>query len=373
MTLGRGLASLIPPPNDGGDQAQNNPRPDDFSAGQPEKPVNASANKTDAPANATAAITGAAIQPASEEKTPASSPTATPLHDSDQRAQPVFVPPKPRPSDGAVFRIEIDKIRPNPHQPRKEFNEELLKELAASIREFGVLQPLVVSKIETETENGTAVEYELIAGERRLMASKIAGLERVPVIIRKVNAQKERLELAIIENIQRADLNPIETARAFAKLQDEFRMTQREIAVRLGKSREAVANAVRLLSLPTNIQEALGRGQINESQARVLLMIEDIARQQALFNELLSGNLSVRELRSRVKKSESPSAEKDGGGSGRTPATDPEISHLRERLEEALGTKVDIRKSGDQGKISITFFSPEELDGIIQKITGQTE
>ncbi len=368
MTLGRGLASLIPPQDDNDNRTPDSRQSDDSLSERPNMP--SGANQADEPA----ATNDAATQYVPEEKTPAKLPSATPFFpDSGQQIPPVFSPPKPRLTGEAVFQIEIDKIRPNPHQPRKEFNEESLKELAASIREFGVLQPLVISKIEKETENGTLVEYELIAGERRLMASKIAGLERVPVIIRKIDAQKERLELAIIENIQRADLNPIETARAFAKLQDEFRMTQREIAVRLGKSREAVANAVRLLSLPTNIQEALGRGQINESQARVLLMVEDIARQQALFNELLGGNLSVRELRRRVQKSESLPADKNEESPNQTPAADPEISHLRERLEEALGTRVNIQKSGKQGKISIAFFSPEELNGIIRKITGQAD
>ncbi|MBI5147694.1 MAG: ParB/RepB/Spo0J family partition protein [Parcubacteria group bacterium] len=345
MTLGRGLASLIPPPSD-----NNN------------LPKNADQNSPLAVGSA------AGRQP---ERDPAATPpsSATP----EIKTPAAFPPKNHRPFSEAVFHIETDKIRPNPHQPRKEFSEESLKELAASIREFGVIQPLVVSKIEKETDGGTAVEYELIAGERRLMASKIAGLERVPVIVRKIDTQKERLELAIIENIQRADLNPIETARAFAKLQDEFRMTQREIAVRLGKSRETVANAIRLLSLPTDIQEALGRGQINEGQARILLMVDDIARQQALFGDLLANNLSVRELRSRVKKSEPPSANEDGKISGQAPVADPETSYLRERLEEALGTRVSIQKSGDQGKISIAFFSPEELDGIIRKITGQQQ
>jgi ParB/RepB/Spo0J family partition protein len=150
----------------------------------------------------------------------------------------------------AVFHIEVEKIKPNPQQPRRDFNQDAIKELAASIREFGILQPLVVTKVVKEVPTGTDVEYYLIAGERRLRAAKYLGLERVPAVIKNVDLEKERLELAIIENLQRENLNPVEMGRAFARLQDEFRLTQREIAARLGKSREAVANTMRLLDLP---------------------------------------------------------------------------------------------------------------------------
>src|SRR3989344_2436305 len=149
--------------------------------------------------------------------------------------------------DGPIFHIEVEKIKPNPHQPRKHFDETALRELSASIAEHGILQPLVVSKIETVTERGRDVEYQLIAGERRLLASKMLGLPRVPVIVKHTNEEREKLELAVVENLQRANLDPIETARAYAKLQDHFGLTQREVAVRLGKSREVVANAMRLL------------------------------------------------------------------------------------------------------------------------------
>src|SRR3989344_7777320 len=191
-----------------------------------------------------------------------------------------------------IFSIEVDKIKPNPFQPRRDFDEEALRELAGSIREFGILHPLVVTKVETSTEGGTNVEYQLIAGERRLLASKMIGLERVPAIVKSVMpTDQQRLELAIIENIQRENLNPIEAARAYSKLQDHFGLTQREIAVKLGKSREVIANAIRLLNLPSHIQDSVSRGQVNESQAGRLKMVMDLKEQQDIFESLIRDNL----------------------------------------------------------------------------------
>lgn len=278
----------------------------------------------------------------------------------------VFRTPKEKPAvhREAIFHIEVDKIRPNPHQPRRNFDEEKLKELAASIREFGILQPLVVSKIEKEVESGTEVEYQLIAGERRLMAAKMLGWERVPAIVKNLAQKSEQLEMAVIENLQREDLNPIETARAYAKLQDEFGLTQREIATRLGKSRETIANTLRLLNLAGEIQDALAKNQINESQARLLLIIEDLSEQQKLFQELMAKNLSVRELRQRIKKTGQPPIT----DSQQVKSTDPEIVSLEEKLIELLSAPVKIQKSGDGGKIIITFYSPEEIKGIIEKL-----
>ncbi|MFH1188955.1 MAG: ParB/RepB/Spo0J family partition protein [bacterium] len=276
--------------------------------------------------------------------------------------------------ENAIFHIEIDQILPNPNQPRKNFDERALNELAASIREFGVLQPLVVSKIEQETDGGTRVEYELIAGERRLRASKIAGLRTVPAIVRRMTQPRERLELAVLENIQREDLNSIEMARAFAQLQDEFNFTQREIAVRLGKSREVVANTLRLLNLPSEIQGAIGEGKLNESQARLLLSINNISDQRRLFNDIIKSNLSVREIRSRIK------LETDGGlGEQKEKVAasvkvSPEALALKEKLEEFLGTKVDIVTStGKSGRITINFYSSEEFKNLLQKLFKQME
>ncbi|TSC95737.1 MAG: Uncharacterized protein Athens101426_623 [Parcubacteria group bacterium Athens1014_26] len=271
-----------------------------------------------------------------------------------------------------VFHIETDKIKPNPFQPRRVFDEGALKELANSIREFGILHPLVVSKIEIQSEIGTSVEYQLIAGERRLMAAKIAGMERVPAIIKITPSDRERLELAIIENIQRENLNPIETARAYAKLQDQFGLTQREVASRLGKSREVVANAVRLLNLPSHIQEAVSQNQINESQARLLLMVSDLKEQQGLFDELIYSNLSVRELRHKInakKESDAPPAVE----AVKEIKIDPETEYMEEQLREALGAQVRVQKEGEGGKVTISFYSKEELQGLIQKLVKQQE
>jgi ParB family chromosome partitioning protein len=274
-----------------------------------------------------------------------------------------FLKTKPLSKD-AIFHIEIHKIKPNPHQPRRYFDEESLKELANSIREHGILQPLVVSKIEKETEYGSDVEYQLIAGERRLRAAQMIGLERVPAIVKNVAKDAERLEMAIVENLQRSDLNPIETARAYAKLQDVFGLTQQEIATRLGKSRETIANTLRLLKLPTEIQDAVSKNQINESQARLILTIENPAQQQNLFKEIIGNNLSVRELRSRLRANRQPKTENQQ----QTTTLNPEIIGLEEKLTEFFGAKVKIKQKEKGGEIIIEFYSPEEIEGIIQKI-----
>jgi len=270
----------------------------------------------------------------------------------------------------AIFHIETEKIKSNPHQPRKRFDEESLKELADSIREFGIIQPLIVSKIEKETDFGTDVEYQLIAGERRLMAAKLVGLERVPVVVRRFSQKAEGLEVAIVENLQRTDLNSIEVARAYAKLQDEFGLTQREVAARMGKSRETIANTLRLLNLSSEIQDALADNKINESQARMLLVVDDHISQKKLFEELLNKDLTVRELRSRIRraKPDSESQKEEAGG-----FQDEEIYQLEEKLEQTLGTRVKIDKKKEGGKIIISFYSPEELYGIIKKLNPTDE
>jgi len=234
--------------------------------------------------------------------------------------------------------------------------------LAASIREFGLLQPIVVSKLEREVPSGTEVEYELISGERRLMAVKMLGMELVPAIIRNVGMERERLELAIIENLQREDLNPLEMARAMARLQDEFRLTQREIAARLGKSREVIANTVRLLDLPPYIQEALERGEISESHGRLLLSITEPALQERLFRDLTENRMSTRELRDKVKQSKPERKERA--------ELPPELKMFQERLSSELGAPVKI-ESGPVGRITISFYSEEELHNLLSKLGGE--
>src|SRR3989344_3506432 len=262
----------------------------------------------------------------------------------------------------SVFLVEIDKIRENPLQPRRDFNETELKSLADSIREHGILQPLIVTKIEEEIPSGIKVSYELIAGERRLKAAKIAGLNFIPAMIKPKTAARNKLELALIENIQRADLNAVEKAHGYERLQKEFGLTQKEIAERVGQSREAVANALRLLQLPIELQKAIESEKISEGHGRAILAIEDNNRRLAFLNEIISKNLSVRAAESlgrqvkgvykKVKES----------------TLDPESKELESRLEEFLGTRVKLAKSGSRGKILIEFYSPEELNAILDKI-----
>ncbi|MBI5732400.1 ParB/RepB/Spo0J family partition protein [Candidatus Jorgensenbacteria bacterium] len=265
---------------------------------------------------------------------------------------PIHQPKKDFTPSESIFHIEVDKIKPNPYQPRHEFNPEGIEELAQSIREFGILQPLVVSKSVKETEVGTYVEYQLIAGERRLLAAKRVGLERVPAIVKTVDLERAKLEMALIENIQRSNLNVLEAAKAYSRLQDEFGLTQREIATRVGKSREVVANAMRLLNLPGDIQVALSQGKISESQARALLSMDNI-KQTELFKELLDKKSTVRELRQKALVSH-----------------DPQVRYWENKFEEKLGAPVKVVKHGDRGKVVVHFYSNEEWQNIIDNLLG---
>jgi len=256
-----------------------------------------------------------------------------------------------------IFQIEVEKIKPNPYQPRKEFNDAELEELAQSIREFGVLSPLIVAKVIREKESGTEVEYQLIAGERRLRASKLAGLPRVPAIVKNVDAGKAQLEIALIENIQRSNLNPIESARAYARLQEEFGITQREIAIRVGKSRESVANTMRLLNLPSEMQDAVLTGRLSESQGRTLLGIANSGEQRRIFLSLLDKKTTIREMHDRMGKNKTGPQIKN-----------PEHSFWEKRLEEKLSAPTTIRPQGKGGEIVIKFYSREELEGILGRI-----
>src|SRR6185369_5301412 len=196
------------------------------------------------------------------------------------------------------------------------------------------------------------VEYQLIAGERRLLAAKLLGLRLVPAIIRNVHLEREKLELAVIENLQRENLNPIETARAFQRLQEEFRMTQREIAAKLGKSREVVANTVRLLDLPDYIQQAVQEGNLSESHARLLLSVADPGAQKRLFDDIVSSRLTTREVKERVKEMAHPRASHLFGGPG---GMTPELQEIQETLSAKLGAPVEIHKGEKTGKITIVF------------------
>jgi len=262
----------------------------------------------------------------------------------------------------SIFLIEIDKIKENPLQPRRDFNKEELESLADSIREHGILQPLIVTKVEEEISSGIKVFYELISGERRLKAAEMVGLNFVPAIVRPKTEAQEKLELALVENIQRADLNAIEKAKGYERLAKEFGLSQKEIAEKVGQSRELIANTVRLLQLPIEIQKAVEAGKISEGHGRAILALNDDNQKVALFNEILAKNLSVRAVETlgrQIKGISKRIKEK---------TTDPEVKVLESRLEDFLGTRVKLAKSGDRGRILIEFYSPEELNSILDKI-----
>ncbi len=261
----------------------------------------------------------------------------------------------------SIFDIEVTKIRHNPYQPRDEMDKSALKDLADSIRQHGILQPLIVTKYTVQTERGQETEYQLVAGHRRLEASKLIGLPYVPAIIRD-STEQQKLELSLVENLQRADLNAIERAKAFKRLQEEFDLTHEEVAQKVGKSREAVTNAMRLLNLPDSVQQALRQGKISEGHGRAILTIDDNNQRQALFNEILTKNLSVRavETLGRQIKGVSKRIKEN--------TVDPETKVLESRLEDFLGTRVKLAKSGNRGRILIEFYSSEELNAILDKI-----
>ena len=255
-------------------------------------------------------------------------------------------------SNNGVQEIDLIRIVPNPHQPRLRFDEEKLRELSDSIKEHGVIQPLVVTK------NGN--QYEIIAGERRFQASKLAGLKTVPVIVRDAT-ELQKLELAIIENVQRHDLNAIEEAKSYLKLADEFDLSQEVVAQKMGKSRSAVANKLRLLHLPIEIQKALIEQKITEGHAKAILAIENPEKQRALFEMILKNNLTVRQTEDKTKEVSVKTHK-------RIISIDPIIKSKEDAISGALGTKVKLAKAGQGGRIIIDFYSSEELDNIISKI-----
>lgn len=260
--------------------------------------------------------------------------------------------------DDAPTSAHIDSIEANRWQPRSVFHDAALHELAASIREVGVLQPLVVRPL-------AEGRYELIAGERRLRASKLAGLEKVPVIVRATTDQAA-LEIALIENIQREDIGPMECARAYRQLMTEFRMTQEQVADKVGKARASVANTVRLLKLPPKVQDGLETGRISEGHARALLGFEHEEHMLAAFDLTVAKGLNVRDVEKlAAQKPRKPRAPK--------PVTepDPSWSLLEENLSVHLGSQVRIQRGEAGGKIVIEFFCEDELQGIIERMGFQ--
>lgn len=269
----------------------------------------------------------------------------------------------------SIFWIDVEKVKPNPFQPRREFDESRLRDLADSIRQYGVLQPLTVSRMEVVKEDGgIVVEYELIAGERRLRASKLAGLEQVPAIIRIGDDNMAKLELAIIENLQREDLNAVERARAFFRLAEEFKFTHGQIGLKVGKSREHVSNTLRLLALPQEILDALSAGKISEGHTRPILMLADRPEEQiVLFKEIMFKKMTVRDAEKIARRIAVDRIRK------KQYLPDPELADLEDKLQETLGTRVHIDRRENGGQIMIDFFSNDDLRTILDLLKSNQE
>ncbi len=260
-----------------------------------------------------------------------------------------------------VLEIPVDEIEPNPAQPRKNFSHEEMEELANSIRTYGIIQPLILTQITSLQGGEKGIKYQLVAGERRWRAAKILSLTSVPAIIRKVK-DIEKLELTLVENIQRKDLNPMERARAFQRLISEFNLTQEEVARKIGKARATVANTLRLLNLPESVQGAIEEEKISEGHAKALLAVETPEKQKALLKRILGLGLTVRETEKMVS----------GRRIRKSIELDPRLLEKERELSEILGTRVKIRKMRRGGKITIETYSREELEGMIEKLLNYT-
>jgi len=269
----------------------------------------------------------------------------------------------------SIYWVEVEKIVANPFQPRREFDQARLQELADSIRMYGVLQPLTVTRKEVQRDDGTFfTEYELIAGERRLRASKLAGVSQVPVIIREGEQnEQEKLELAIIENLQREDLNAVDRALAFRQLADAFGLSHGQVAEKVGRSREYVSNSIRLLGLPDEVLDSLRHGDLSEGHARTLLMLSDKPEeQQVIYKEILLKKLSVREVERIVRKIAADKVRK------KNPAEfDTHLIELEKQFTETLGTRVQIQKTDFGGKLTIDYFSEDDLATILQRVSEE--
>ena len=260
-----------------------------------------------------------------------------------------------------IFYIDLAKIKSNPYQPRKYFDQAGLESLASSIKEHGVLQPLLVSRIEKDSGH---VEYQLVAGERRLLASKMVGLAQVPVIVREPTEQ-EKLVVSIVENVQRLDLSPLEKAEAYKRLQEEFSFLQKDVARLVGKSRESVANTMRLLDLPQDIKQALKEEKITEGHARAMLAVGDLKKQKVVFAKTVRDGLNVREVESLIQKLNiwQPAQRQ-------LPPPSQEIKEMEERIKNSLGIKtLKLRISAGKPKLDIFFNSKKELENLLKKIS----
>jgi ParB family chromosome partitioning protein len=265
------------------------------------------------------------------------------------------------PAVEGLRNIPLDQIAPNPHQPRLNIDPDQLAELADSIREVGVLQPLIV------TYDDQSNTYTLVAGGRRLLASAQAGLHTVPAIVRQASEQ-QRLELALVENIQRTDLSPLESAEAYRQLVDEFGLSHEDVAARVGKSRVAVTNTLRLLKLPDAVKKALMENRISEGHARALLALHTAEAQNSALHTILQRELTVRQTEELVQKLLGQATPRQA----KTPQS-PEITAIEDRLRSHLGTKVHLTRRKNGGTISIYFYSEEEFSSLIDKILGEED
>ena len=388
--LGRGLDALIPPARREdssrkgvGDGKDNSPGTADSGTGQG-APADASAESfsSEGPGPSTEAFSSVGSDASAEGNTVGSS--AAPIQSGEgistqpgqgDPLQPgeaaagtsgTAAPGSVAADQGEVQMLRLSQVDPNRSQPRKKFEEESLEELADSIRRFGVLQPILVKK--------TGSRYEIIAGERRWRASRKAGLREIPAIVREYSDQ-ETVELSLIENIQREDLNPIEEAKAFKRLLDEFGLRQEDLAERVSKSRTAITNAIRLLKLDERVQNMVIEEKISMGHARALIPVEIPEEQYLLACQVSDKKLSVRDVEKLVKKI---GKSRDGGKSGKKvkpageadPALELAYKAIEERLKQSLGTKASIRHGGDgTGKIEIEFYSSEDLEKIVDLLT----
>jgi len=263
----------------------------------------------------------------------------------------------------SIKDVSIEHIHPNPNQPRKEFRQEALQELADSVREKGVLQPILVE------ENPHGEGYLIIAGERRYRASKLAGLQEIPVIVKSFS-EEEVLEIALIENIQREDLTPIEEAKAYRNLMESFSLSQEEVAKKVGKNRSTVANAMRLLKLPEDMQEALTQGNITPGHARTILSVVNPADQRILFSRVINQKMSVRDAE--AMSSELNQGIRPSGGIEHKPGKkrSPELQELEQKFIDFLGTKVTLKGNVKKGKIEIAYYSMEDLERILEILSS---
>ena len=263
-------------------------------------------------------------------------------------------------TSSGMDEVDVDLIVPNPHQPRVSVDDEELQSLAASIREHGVIQPLLVSTGERDDV------YQLIAGERRLRAARLAGLKRVPVVVKEA-ASRELLELALVENLQREDLSALEEAQAYRRLSDEFGMTQEAIGARVGRSRAAVANAMRLLGLSEEMKGSLASGEITEGHARALLAIDDETARRDVWRQVVDRRLNVRQAEELARRP--PARAEKEIAIATAQRVDPDLAAVEEKIRAALGTKVELRRrASGRGRLVLHFFSDEELEALLSRL-----